>query len=129
MKSFTFGRKKTELQFPNKTYVIEVDGILKSKADEVSEWALEQSKRLIGVKDEAEVIPTIKETLVGICERIDLLLDEKSASRDILGERLSGDVVSAHFDACDVMNFILREIQNTWKEVTAERLKVARKKK
>ena len=129
MKSFTFGKKKTELVFPNKTYILEVDGLLKTKADKVSDWAIEQSKRLFGIDDDTIVYSVISETLEGVCEKIDYLLDETGASKEILGERLSGDVAVAHFDACDVMNFILREIQSTWKEVTSERLKAAKKAK
>lgn len=123
MSAFEFASKKICLEFPNGKYELVVDNLMKSKARETSEWMISESKRLsaqpenISVELATKMIADVTEKL---CEKIDSFLGD-GAHEVILSERRFSDAICVHQDVCDVMGYILGEIQSAWDGIRAAR--------
>ncbi|MBQ7794710.1 MAG: hypothetical protein IJ366_09385 [Clostridia bacterium] len=122
MARFDFATKRLKLEFPNCSYTINVDSVVKARTEEVSQWACEKAKAFSGKENTNDIEKIFTDITSEVCEKIDILLGQKGASKEILGERLDIDATSTYFDAVDIMNFIIREIRASWQNSISERL-------
>lgn len=130
MSAFEFANRKISLEFPNGKYELVVDNLTKSRAQRTAEWMISESKRLssqpenISKESAAKMISAVTKEL---CKKIDGFLGD-NAHAEILGERRFGDEICVHQDVCDVMGYILGEIQSAWDEMrTSRKTKSAKK--
>lgn len=119
MHKFEFARKTVKLEFPDVDYTITVDGLVRSRSVEVSQWMIaEGERRRQQMEKESNTAPEqiFKQITDDLCKYIDEFLGDGAHER-ILGERLSGTPMCIYQDVCDIMGYILGSIRDAWEDM------------